>query len=80
METKQKLNLIKDITESICEAFEDGYYSEDELNSYSINFAEIREWCGLKYIDPDEDGYTSDEKWIDNQIETIYNQIKNSIK
>lgn len=80
MTKEMKLNLIGSITESICEAWKDGYYSDFEMNSDSINFAEIRDWCGLEYIDPEDSNYTPEDRWIDNQITTIYNHIKNSIK
>lgn len=80
MEELQRLNLIGSITESICEAWKDGYYSDFEMNSDSINFAEIREWCGLQYIDPEDERYAPEDEWIDNQIKTIYEHIKNSLK
>lgn len=80
METEQKLDLLKSIYEEILHAWELGYYDEWELDHDSINFAEIREWCGLKDIQPEDSDYTSEDKWIDNLIKEIYEQIKKQIK
>ena len=70
MEQQKKLNLTAQIFNVIKAAWENGYYTESELNSNSINFVEIREWCGL---DPE---VTPDDLWVDAVITETYNLFK----
>lgn len=74
MEKKQKLNLIKSVTDAICDAWENGYYGEFELNSESINSMEIREWLGIFIND---NSFPCESEVLDDIIEAVYNMIKN---
>lgn len=74
MEKEQKLNMIKNITDAICDAWKTGYYGEFELNSESINYMEIREWCGIFIND---NSFPCESEVLDDIIEAVYNMIKN---
>lgn len=69
-----KLELAKNIFDAIYEAITDGYYKKEDMQL--INFAEIRDWCGLKCIEPGDDQYTKEEKDIDTCIEKICESLE----
>ena len=68
------IKLSNEIFRAIYSAVVFNYYSKDDLEY--INFAEIREWVGLEYIDPEEPNYSTYDRKIDDYIIKICEALK----